>query len=67
MTLCQINIAPAIIKLSQYSTGPAKCHYQAAKALMLYLNATHSNEQWPMASITGEDWNPLSHPTIFLK
>jgi hypothetical protein len=36
MTLCRLDIAPAIIKLSQYSTNPAKCHYQAAKALLVY-------------------------------
>jgi hypothetical protein len=41
MTLCQIDIAPAKVMLSQYSTQPAKCHYQALKALMrIYLNAT---------------------------
>jgi hypothetical protein len=40
MTLCRLDIAPAVIKLSQYSTNPAKCHYQAAKALMVYLHAT---------------------------
>jgi hypothetical protein len=38
MTLCRIDIAPAIIKLSQYSTQPAKCHYQALKNLMVYLH-----------------------------
>lgn len=43
MTLCRIDIAPAIIKLSQYSTQPAKCHYQALKALMVYLHATRSD------------------------
>ena len=42
MTLCRIDIAPAIIKLSQYSSNPAKCHYQAAKALMIYLYATRT-------------------------
>lgn len=43
MTLCRVDIAPAIIKLSQYSTNPAKCHYQAAKALMVYLHATRND------------------------
>ena len=37
MTLCRVDIAPAIIKLSQYSANPAKCHYKAAKALLVYL------------------------------
>jgi hypothetical protein len=40
MTLCQLDIAPAIIKLSQFATNPAQCYYQAAKVLMVYLNAT---------------------------
>jgi hypothetical protein len=43
MTLCRLDIAPAIIKLSQYSSNPAKCHYQAAKALMVYLHATRND------------------------
>ena len=43
MMLCRIDIATAVIKLSQYSSQPAKCHYQAAKALMVYLNATKDN------------------------
>jgi Reverse transcriptase (RNA-dependent DNA polymerase) len=43
MTVCRIDIAPAIIKLSQYSAQPAKCHYQALKALMVYVYATRSD------------------------
>ena len=37
MTLCRVDIAPAIIKLSQYLANPARCHYKAAKALLVYL------------------------------
>ena len=40
MTVCRIDICPAVIKLSQYSQRPAKCHYQAVKALMVFLWAT---------------------------
>jgi hypothetical protein len=40
MAPCHLDIAPSIIKLSQYSSNPAKCHYQAAKALIDYLHAT---------------------------
>ena len=40
MTLCRINITNAIIKLSQYNEDPARCHYQAAKAVLIYLWAT---------------------------
>jgi hypothetical protein len=42
MTICRIDISPAIIKLSQYSEKPAKCHYQALKNLFAFLNATKS-------------------------
>ena len=40
MTICRIDISPAIIKLSQFSEKPAKCHYQALKNLFAFLNAT---------------------------
>ena len=40
MTICRMDISPAIIKLSQYSEKPAKCHYIALKNLFAYLNAT---------------------------
>jgi hypothetical protein len=44
MTLFRTNIATAIIKLySQYSSHPAKCHYLAAKALLVYLYATRND------------------------
>ena len=43
MTLCRVDIAPAIIKLSQYSTNPAKCHYDAARMVMMYLWHTRSD------------------------
>ena len=34
MTICRIDISPAIIKLSQYSEKPAKCHFQALKTFL---------------------------------
>jgi hypothetical protein len=40
MTICHLNILPAVIKLSQYSHWPAKCYYQAAKAIFVYIYAT---------------------------
>jgi hypothetical protein len=40
MTICRLDISPAVIKLSQYSQAPAKCHYQAVKAVFVYLCAT---------------------------
>jgi hypothetical protein len=42
MTICRIDISPSIIKLSQYSEKPAKCHFQALKNLFAFLNATKS-------------------------
>jgi hypothetical protein len=43
MTICHLDISPAVIKVSQYSHAPAKCHYQAAKAVFVYLYATKAN------------------------
>jgi hypothetical protein len=40
MTICGLDISPAIIKLLQYLEAPAKCHYQAAKAIFTYQYAT---------------------------
>ncbi len=40
MTICRLDISPAVIKLSQYLEAPTKCHYQAAKAIFTYLYAT---------------------------
>ena len=40
MTICRIDISIAVIILSQYSHNPAKIHYQALKAVFVYLNAT---------------------------
>jgi hypothetical protein len=40
MTICRLDISPAVIKLSQYSQAPAKCHYQAVKAVFIFLGAT---------------------------
>jgi hypothetical protein len=39
----QIGHRPSLYKLSQYSTNPAQCHYQATKALMVYLHATRED------------------------
>lgn len=43
MTICRIDISSAVIKLSQYSDNPSKCHYQAVRAVFIYLNATKSD------------------------
>jgi hypothetical protein len=40
MTICRLDISPALIKLAQYSQNPAKCHYKATKAVFVFLNAT---------------------------
>jgi hypothetical protein len=36
-TICRIDISIAVITLSQYSANPAKEHYQAVKAVFVYL------------------------------
>ena len=48
MTLCRIDISFAVILLSQHSAAPAKCHYQAARALCDYLELTkhHGLHYW---------------------
>jgi Reverse transcriptase (RNA-dependent DNA polymerase) len=43
MTVCRIDISQAVIKLSQYSSQPAKVHYQAVKQIFAYLNATKND------------------------
>jgi hypothetical protein len=43
LTICRINISIAIITLSQYSERPAKEHYQAVKAIFVYLWHTKSD------------------------
>ena len=40
MTMCRPDILVATIKLAQHSNNPAKCHFQAVKAIMVYLYAT---------------------------
>ena len=37
---CRPDISNAVIKLTQFNTNPAKCHYQAAIRVYQYLNAT---------------------------
>jgi hypothetical protein len=37
LTICRIDISVAVITLSQYSENPAKEHYQATKAVFVYL------------------------------
>ena len=39
-TICRIDIAIAVITLSQFSHHPAKIHYEAVKQVFVYLNAT---------------------------
>ena len=55
MTLCRVDIAPAIIKLSQYSENPVKCHYKAAKAIIVYLWHTRHEGIYYWRSTPNED------------
>ena len=43
LTICQINISITVITLSQFSACLAKAHYQAVKAVFVYLWHTKSN------------------------
>jgi hypothetical protein len=43
LTICRIDISIAVITLSQYSASPAKEHYQAVKAVFVYLWHTKSD------------------------
>jgi hypothetical protein len=56
MTICRIDISPAIIKLSQYSENPAKCHYQALKNLWAFLAATKDEGLYY--------WRPEARPDL---
>ena len=40
MVTCRPDISNAVIKLTQFNTKPAKCHYEAVKRVYQYLNAT---------------------------
>ena len=37
LTICQVNISPALNTLSQHSEAPATIHYDAVKQVFLYL------------------------------
>jgi hypothetical protein len=43
LTICRIDISIAVITLSQYAANPAKEHYQAVKAVFVYLWHTRSD------------------------
>jgi hypothetical protein len=53
---CQPDISVAVIKLSQYSANPAKCHYKAVKHVFAYLQATATHVIYY--------WCPLANPTL---
>ena len=38
--ICRPDISNAVIKLTQYNTNPARCHYEAAMQVFRYLAAT---------------------------
>ena len=40
MVTCRSDISNAVIKLSQFNTNPAKCHYEAVIRVLKYLNTT---------------------------
>ena len=54
MSTCRVDIAAAVIQLSQYSAAPAEVHYKAVKQIFLYLYATkdHGLYYWRSAPRT---------------
>ena len=48
LTICRVDISPALITLSQHSAALAKIHYDAVKQVFLYLYATkhHGLTYW---------------------
>ena len=56
MTICCIDISPAIIKLSQYTENPAECHYIALKNLWAFLAAAKSEGLY--------FWRPAPRPDL---
>ena len=40
MVICRPDISNAVIKLTQFNTNPAKCHYEAVIGVYKYLAAT---------------------------
>eukprot|EP00980_Cylindrotheca_fusiformis_P020335 scaffold7349_cov135-Cylindrotheca_fusiformis.AAC.1 len=68
MSTCRVDIASAVILLSQYAEHPAKAHYQAAKAVFIYLNATKQDGlyYWRTEEHTelppGTDPTPITDP-----
>jgi hypothetical protein len=58
MTICQLDISPIVIKLSQFSHIPSKYHYQVAKAVFIYLYYTTKYDgvyYWQPAPACKED------------
>lgn len=68
MSTCRVDIAAAVILLSQYSEQPARIHYQATKAIFTYLYATKSEGLYywrpePFADLpTEKNPTPITNP-----
>jgi hypothetical protein len=56
LTICRIDISIAVITLSQYAANPAKEHYQAVKAVFVYL--------WHTRNDGLHYWRPESRPEL---
>ncbi len=64
MTIGRLDISPAIIKLSQYVQEPDKCHYQAVKAVFVYLCATANDGIYYWRSAPREELPNVELPRI---
>ena len=63
MSTCRVDIAAAVIQLSQHSAAPAEVHYKAVKQIFLYLNATKSHGLYYWRPQPREELPAKPHPT----
>ena len=67
MSTCRVDIASAVIQLSQHAANPAKCHYQAAKQIFIYLNATKDHGLFYWRSAPYQSLPRKPKPTTYTK
>ena len=62
LTICRVDISPALTTLSQHSAAPAKIHYDAVKQVFLYLHATKHQGLTYWRTKPREDLPYIPHP-----
>lgn len=63
MVIARAELSFVITKLSQFNKNPAKCHYQAAKHVFAFLNATKTDGLTYWREEPREDLPFVEHPT----